>query len=308
MRLTVAGLVTLTLLFPIGATRADGPEAAWPRRVLLTNDDGIQERRLHALARAFAEVAETWVVASFEDRSGSSNYTSFGKYQRTLLARREHVEEGLALYGVAGYPADAVLLGVKGILGDEPPDLVVSGVNGGNNLGTDGWWASGTIGAARAAAFLGIPAIAASGLDDDDPEMVARVTDWIVRFAQSPIVRDLEPGQYLTVAFPEVPAAEIEGVRFAPRMPSILRLSLDRVHFAEDDGGETEEIWLAELAADPSGVSAESDGALLRQGYVVVTPMRLGEVDAAALADLAGNADRLPGWPVASPAPPPRPR
>jgi 5'-nucleotidase len=297
-----SGLLTLSILAaPLAAAPDEVPD--WPRRVLLTNDDGIAEPRLHALARAFAASGcETWVVASFGDRSGTSNHISLGKYGRTLLARREHVEENLVLYGVAGYPADAVLLGVAGLLAETPPDLVVSGVNGGPNLGVDGWWGSGTIGAARTAAFLGFPAVAVSGLDDDDLEMVDRVTGWVVRLASSPVVRDLAPGEYLTVAVPQIRADEIRGIRVAPRSVSLLDLELERVAF-EEDGGETEEVWLLGRGLAPDRIAAGSDVALLEEGWIVVTPMRVGEVDEAALADLAEHAAELPAWAAADATP-----
>ncbi len=295
-RLPDRWIVTLVLLTAILiAFPATSDEGSWPQRVLLTNDDGIGEGRLHALARAFAERSETWVVASFVDRSGSSNYSSIGKYNRTLFARREHVEGRLVFYGVSGYPADAVGLGVLGLLRETPPDLVVSGVNGGPNLGSDGWWGSGTIGAARAAAYMGIPAVAVSGLDDGDAEMVQRVNAWVVELAGSALVRELEPGEYLTVAFPHLPAAEIRGIRVAPRAASALDVSLERVHMEEDDD-ETEEVWMATMTIDPARISPESDAALLHQGYIVVTPMRVGEVDDDALERLEGRSDELPAW------------
>ncbi|MFQ5527878.1 MAG: 5'/3'-nucleotidase SurE, partial [Thermoanaerobaculia bacterium] len=235
-------LFVASLLALVSSVSVADPEGVWPRRVLLTNDDGVREGRLHALAEAFAQTTETWVVASFEDKSGSSNYMRLGKYERTLLVRRLRTQERLSVYAVAGFPADAVLVGVRGLLADTPPDPVVSGVNGGDNLGTDGWWGSGTIGAARAAAFLGIPAIAVSGLDDGDKDMVRRVTRWVVELSRSKAARKLEPGQYLTVAFPQIPASEIRGVRIAPRMPSIVDVSLERL--SRLDGEESgDELW-----------------------------------------------------------------
>ncbi|MCB0280773.1 MAG: hypothetical protein KDD94_14785, partial [Calditrichaeota bacterium] len=101
---------------------------AWPKRVLLTNDDGIDEKRLQNLAFAFAKVTETYMVASTVDRSGSGNYMAIGKYQKSLFVMKEHQEKNLVVYAVAGYPADCVAFAVGGLLKDNPPDLVISGI------------------------------------------------------------------------------------------------------------------------------------------------------------------------------------
>jgi 5'-nucleotidase len=202
----------------------------------------------------------------------------------------------LTAYAVAGYPADCVAFGVLGLLNDNPPDLVVSGINGGPNLGIEGWFGSGTVGAARTAAFLGIPAIAVSGLDDDDDDMVAKVSRWVVQLSASTIVRNLEPGQYLTVAIPELPADAIRGIRFAPRMPMVQSIDFTRV-LNEEDGDESQEVWVAKPASMNPDVPPDSDGPIYRQGYIVVTPMRLGEVDSAAIPTFRSQLGSLPSWP-----------
>ena len=95
---------------------------------------------------------------------------------------------------------------------DAPPDLVISGINTGPNT-SDTWVASGTVGAARIAASLGVPAIAVSGVDIKIPGSLETAVNWVVRLAQSAIVRDLRPPQYLTVSLPRIPPKEIKGIR-----------------------------------------------------------------------------------------------
>ena len=87
---------------------AQDEQNAWPQRVLITNDDGIEEDRLEFLAKAFSEVAETYVFASIFDRSGSGSYTSIGKYQRALEAIPVLSVPNLKMYAVNGFPADCV--------------------------------------------------------------------------------------------------------------------------------------------------------------------------------------------------------
>lgn len=120
--------------------------APWPRRVLITNDDGINDIKIIEFAKAFATIAETFIVAPLQDESGSSHYMSVIA-KRTLEVEPRSLGEGIHAYGVDGYPGDCVIFALFVLMKDKPPDLVISGINGGPNLGAD-WIASGTIGAA----------------------------------------------------------------------------------------------------------------------------------------------------------------
>jgi hypothetical protein len=142
----------------------------WPKRVLITNDNGIEDVKIVELARAFSRIAETYVVAPLEDRSGSTHYLT-ATQKGSLKVERRQIGKDIQAYAVDGFPADCVVLALTGIMKDNPPDLVISGINGGPNLGID-WLFSGTIGAARVASFAGFPSLAVSGLDDDMPEAV----------------------------------------------------------------------------------------------------------------------------------------
>ena len=121
-------------------------------RVLLSNDDGVHAAGLSALADAF-EGDEVWVVAPDREQSASSHAISL---HRPL---RMH-EVSPRWYSVDGTPTDAVYMGLNLVLRGAPPDVVVSGVNHGPNLGNDVLY-SGTVAAAMEAALLGVSAIAA---------------------------------------------------------------------------------------------------------------------------------------------------
>ena len=197
------------LLFAVSLAFPQGMGDTWPNRVLITNDDGIDREEIIQLAQAFSEVAETYVVAPLEERSGSSTHLNLGGPLRVEL---RELGKGIHAWGVHGFPADCVLLGVLGLMRDAPPDLVISGINTGPNT-SDTWVASGTVGAARTAASLGVPAIAVSGVDIKIPGSLETAVNWVVRLAQSAIVRDLRPPQYLTVSLPRIPPKEIKGIR-----------------------------------------------------------------------------------------------
>ncbi len=293
-------LATLLLVAPVAGQAADDP-AGWPRRVLLTNDDGIEdENRLLALARAFSPFAEVHVATTRANRSGTTHYMSFAAGARELaverLARNEAAAGGptASFWLVDGYPADAVLFALTGPLRETPPDLVVSGINGGANL-AEAWLGSGTIGAARIATFAGVPAIAISGVDEDSPGAVEAVARWTAELARSELVRSLEPGQYLTVGLPETAPEEIRGVRFARRAPLSRGLAFEPA----DDAG----TWTLRPAPNPFEIPADSDVALHSQGYIVITAMRADEHDAPMQRRLEEMAASVPAWSAPTPVP-----
>jgi len=166
MNMKKTKILLLTVFFLLSMSlNAQDTEVKWPKSVLITNDDGIGDEKMIAMALAFSEIAETYIIAPIDDKSGSSHYASvFSK--NFLTAEKQDIDNSITAYQVDDYPADCIFLGLKGLMKDNPPDLVISGINGGPNLGYD-WMASGTIGAARMAAFWGVPAIAVSGFKGD---------------------------------------------------------------------------------------------------------------------------------------------
>jgi 5'-nucleotidase len=122
-------------------------------RILLTNDDGIQSPGLEILREYLEADHEVWIVAPNGERSGMSHYLTL----KDPVRCRKHSERR---YSTSGSPADCTIVALLGIM-PEPPDLVLSGINIGPNLGTDLIY-SGTAAAARQAALMGYPAIALS--------------------------------------------------------------------------------------------------------------------------------------------------
>src|SRR3954451_17158041 len=124
-------------------------------RILISNDDGIESSGIKILEQIARELTtDVWVVAPDREQSGASHSLTM---RRPL--RLDQVSE--RRYAVDGTPTDCVLLAVKKVLRDRPPDLVLSGINGGSNAGEDMTY-SGTVAAAMEATLLGIPAVALS--------------------------------------------------------------------------------------------------------------------------------------------------
>lgn len=279
----------------IGTGAAQESSGSWPKRVLITNDNGVDDIDIIELARAFAKVAETYVVAPMEDRSSSSHYFTIMKRGAVAVERR-NLGDGIQAYAVDGFPADCVILALTGIMRENPPDLVISGINGGPNLGAS-WIGSGTIGAARFASFVGFPAIAVSGMDDDIPDALETAAQWVVHLAQSSIVRELQVPQFLTVSIPRIPPSEIQGIRVAKRADL---LGIPVFNKVANEGESGCEEWRLEGMEEREEYTLpnDSDVSLYEAGYIMVAPMRADEHDYKLLPELQGRVDTFPKWPV----------
>ncbi|MGD8278305.1 MAG: 5'/3'-nucleotidase SurE [Gemmatimonadota bacterium] len=293
-RACAAAAACLALGAAPGTGQVAGSAPPFPARVLITNDNGIDDPKVVALARGFARHAEVWVFAPAAERSGSGSYLTITRVG-AMAAEPRDLGPGIRAFAVDGFPADCVLLALLGPMKDSPPDLVVSGINGGANLGS-AWFASGTVGAARTAALAGLPAIAVSGLDDDIPGAVEAAVDWVVRLAASPAVRDLRAHEFLTVSLPQVAPDSVAGVRVADRAP--LRV-VPRLEPAGD--GSWRVVGSDELAgAPPPG----SDEAVWNDRFIAIVPMRADEVDFQRLAVWRRLAPGLPAWRQTDPGAP----
>jgi 5'-nucleotidase len=278
------------LVVGCSATTSAEP-TSFPDRVLLTNDNGMDDTGLIELARAFAREpgVEVVVVAATRDRSGASNFlgaTGTGRYH----VERRDLGPNIEAWSLDGYPADCVIFALTGLLRDRPPDVVVSGINGGPNLGDD-WFGSGTIGAARTAAYFGIPAIAVSGLEDDHPGAVAAATSWVVRFVRSGLVASLEAPEYLTVSLPVGTPPEIRGARIVERARGLITGRSRRV-----EGDDSAAVWQLALETAEEGPAPGTDVAAVGEGLIAIVPMRVDEYDAALAERLRRRSREVPAW------------
>ncbi len=290
--LCIVFLVLSVTMVPMAAVASAAAGAAWPARVLVTNDNGIDDPGLIELARSLALVTEAHVVAPAVDQSGMSNLLSAVREGQFRVKKRD-IGAGIEAYALDGTPADCVLFGLAGPLREQLPDLVISGINGGPNLG-DSWFGSGTIGAARSAAYFGIPAIAVSGLDDDDADAVRAVVDWVVELVQSEAARGLRAPQYLTVSLPVVHPSNIEGVEVVTRARGLITGALDLDDMDSGDGGW--QTWRLTLAVESSRAPKRSDVDAAARNMIAIVPMRVDESDPALGEALRARAGLIPDW------------
>ena len=236
------------------------------RRILLTNDDGVFSEGLRLLARSLREIAEVVVVAPDREQSATGHSLTL---HRPL--RMQQLEE--KVYSVDGTPTDCVNLAVLWLLKDRPPDLVVSGINFGLNMGDDVTY-SGTVSATFEGTLLGIPSLAfsqevAEGFSFERGVDVAR------RFVEVVAAETLPEDLLLNV---NIPAGEVKGVRLT-RLGT--RVYKQAVVEKVDPRGRNY-FW---IAGTPEWQEEEgTDHAAVSTGHVSVTPLHLDLTDYRGLA------------------------
>jgi len=244
------------------------------RRVLITNDDGIDAPGLAALRRGAAALGEVWVVAPQLEASATSHAVS--------LARPLWTQEvGERQFTVSGTPTDCVFIAL-GQLMPAPPDLLISGINRGGNLAVDVTY-SGTVGAAMEGTIRGVPSMAVSrnSYEAGDYGPAVEVATHIGSLLLN---HGLPRGVYLNVNVPARPADSIRGVVAVPLGHRAYSGDIERRHSPHG----VPYSWIAgKLSED--GAPPGTDVAEVRDDYVTVTPLTVDWTERQAL-------QRLSGW------------
>lgn len=253
---------------------------ALPKRVLVANDDGVHAAGLQALVEAVQDLAEVWVVAPEQEQSATSHSLSLHHPLRIRpLAERR--------FAVDGTPADCVYVAVNHLMKDRRPDLVLSGINHGPNLADDVIY-SGTVAAAMEGSLLHVPSIAFS--------LVSRRTfefGYAARFARAlvsaALQRELPPRLLLNVNIPgQSPSPGYQVTRLGQH-----RYGADVVEKVDPRGRKY--YWIGGTGYEHVPEQGTDVTAVLDEGMVSVTPIKLDLTDAAGL-----DAVRewvLPGFP-----------
>jgi 5'-nucleotidase len=241
-------------------------------RILLTNDDGIHAPGLEALEQIARELSDDlWVIAPETDQSGVAHSLSLNDplRLREIAPRR---------FAVKGTPTDCVIMGVRHVLIEHRPDLILSGVNRGRNAAEDVTY-SGTVAGAIEGTVLGIPSFA---LSQAYSSLTRKKPLWetAVRYAPDVIRKVLAEGMprdvLVNVNFPDCPPDEVKGIAIATqgkRDQELLRI--DPRH----DGRGNPYFWIAFSRGELVNVPEGSDLAALAENRVAVTPLRLDLTD-----------------------------
>lgn len=231
------------------------------KKILVTNDDGINAIGIKILAEAMRKIGHVTVIAPAGEMSAISHALSIGKELKLE-------DFGNNEYSVSGTPTDCVHLGVKHILKDKV-DLVVSGINKGANLGQDVHY-SGTVAGAVEGSILGVPAISFSQILGDMDNM-EKAADFAVELAREVLNHKLPHNPLLNVNFPPCPAKGVKLTRLGDRHyedtiserldekgSRIFKIAGQPVHYQQDD---------------------DTDCQMAEDGYITVTPMHTDPSD-----------------------------
>lgn len=178
-------------------------------RILLSNDDGVHAPGLQCLLKTLRTWADVTVVAPLSERSTTG-------HTLTLDHPLRLVEIGPQVYGCDGYPADCALMGVAHVMKGQKPDVLVSGINRGANLGQDIYY-SGTVAAAREACFRGVPSLAVSSamdfqIDGPQEQHFQTAADFVSDVLKVGLHRELHTSELLNINVPDCARDELRGL------------------------------------------------------------------------------------------------
>jgi 5'-nucleotidase len=247
--------------------------------ILVTNDDGINSEGLRVLAEALKELGEVFVIAPDRQRSAVGLSLTI---ERPL--RVESIDE--RTFSVDGMPADCVTLAIHRLM-ESPPDLIISGINDGQNVGYD-IYHSGTVGAAFVGTMFHIPSMAVSitndsfGGDYKNEVFYDTAIQMTLKLAKIILQNKLPDGTVLNVNVPNVPLPEIQGLEVTRHCNTTYDIEV--LHRLDPRGKRY--YWLGGEFRSGSDHS-ETDLDALRHGKVSVTPLRLDSTDYTMIQELS---------------------
>ncbi len=248
--------------------------SSFKMKILVANDDGIYSHGLLALANALADLGDVFIVAPEFEQSGVGHGITIRRPLRFKPTVLEGLHPNIKAYRVDGTPTDCVVMGVHRL---GKPDLVVSGINYGPNLGYD-LTHSGTFACAIEGTHIGIPSIAFS-------QSFANAMDYThsAAFARVIAQQILEHG---------LPNKTVLNVNIPSGIPKGVRVTVQGTHHYEDNVAERQDpdgknyYWIGGVATGDS--EADSDYTALEQGFISVTPLHLDFTDRGYLQKLRG--------------------
>jgi 5'-nucleotidase len=251
-------------------------------KVLLTNDDGFDAPGIRILTEVAEELAEEiWIVAPNYDQSGTSH--SLSLHSPLRVSQKDERR-----YSVSGTPGDCVVMAVRHLMASGRPDLILSGINRGANLGIE-TVLSGTVGAAMTGMLLGIPSMALSQAFSD-----RRAVRWDTARALAPKVISQfakgawSQGSILNINFPDVPLAEVGPIEVTTQGTGLME-DVDVV--SGIDPRSLEYHWL-HLRRSARPDTAGSETSAIGHGRVSVTPLQFERTNQDILASLQAGLTR----------------
>ena len=241
--------------------------------ILLTNDDGIDARGLAVLEVAAATIAkEIWVVAPEHDQSGVSHAIS-------LHHSLKVVQKGERRFSVTGTPGDCVALAVEDLMKDARPDLILSGINRGSNLGVETVF-SGTVGAAMTGLLLGIRSIALSQVfTTPQPVRWETAAAWAPEVLLRLCGMEWPEKTCLNVNFPDVPAGEVQPMTFTRQGAGLM----EGLRVSPGGDEKNSNSYRLNFVKGTTKNAPGSETAVILSGGISVTPLQFERTNEQAL-------------------------
>src|SRR3989338_976509 len=254
------------------------------KRILLTNDDGIYSPGILALHKKIRSLGEVTVVAPDAERSAQGHAITLSVPLCVNEVRRDGKFFG---HAISGTPADCVKIALMSIMKNKKPDLIISGVNRGPNLGVNVLY-SGTVSGATEGAILGVPSFAVS-LNSFKWENFQAAVDFSHKLAKMMLDKKLPVNTLLNVNVPALPKSKIKGVRITRQgMSTFYKEDYDR----REDPNRRVYYWLCSYKAAVSGDELV-DAVAVRDGHISITPLHYDMTDYKDLEILSDAGKRL---------------
>ncbi len=230
-------------------------------RILLTNDDGVTSEGLLTLAKYLSREHEVVIVAPESERSAVGHAITI---HVPIWVKELKICEHAKVYSITGTPADCVKLGVDVLFRE--PDVIISGINKGPNLGTDVIY-SGTVSGALEGAMSGYPSLAVSSADYQNP-LYESAAEFMLEFLKSFDFSSIPPYTALNINVPAIPYERIKGWRFTRQSK---RRWEDYFEARVDPFGRTYYWMLGNVIEDDE--DPDADYKAVQEGYVSITPV-----------------------------------
>ena len=243
-----------------------------PYRILVSNDDGVRAPGIAAVAQVLQAIGDVTIVAPAENQSGKGHSIVISE---PVFREDLTLPNGMRAIGLTATPASTVNIAIRNIVRPKP-DLVVSGINRGYNLAYSAYLA-GTVGAAREGAIHGVPAIAASLSEEAAPRDFVAAAEEVLGVARRVKQYGLPAGAFLNVNIPGVPPGGYKGYMVTTQA----KAKSGDESFAETKHPSGRTIYWNVFKEGAGTAPQGTDAWAVSQGYVSVTPMRLGEEDPA---------------------------
>ncbi|MDE6183743.1 MAG: 5'/3'-nucleotidase SurE [Rikenellaceae bacterium] len=241
------------------------------QNILITNDDGVSSKGLRALTEEASRFGRVTVVAPEHGMSGMSHAITMAN---PLYLRKVRQSDGVTVYACQGTPVDCVKIAIDHVMKNDPPTLVLSGINHGSNSNISVIY-SGTMGAATEGCSYGIPSIGFSLITHDVEADLMPTRHYVRKILEAVLEHNDNPSLCLNVNVPVLPLDSIKGIRVCRQTKGHWREAFEK----KCDPRGREYYWLTGSFVNLEPEAGDNDESALAEGYVSVVPVKVDLTD-----------------------------